>query len=202
MSYNTTRTIKPLFWHLNQYCRTNGIAANGRNACTRRRHTNKHSWADGMAARDQNIPPKCSNFYEIVLYLHWALGGYVVCVFLGGRVWVANKYLLSSLFENSNTTETPESLVTCEALLISNLWFTSFSVFLSCVGPGDILTSEKAKQLGNKYQWSANKNILFAFILNLTFLLFESSQLIAKFEFLYTFSHLYGSELASIRQFS
>ena len=165
-----------------------------------RRHTNKHSWADGMAARDQNIPPKCSNFYEIVLYLHWALGGYVVCVFLGGRVWVANKYLLSSLFENSNTTETPESLVTCEALLISNLWFTSFSVFLSCVGPGDILTSEKAKQLGNKYQWSAH--ILFAFILNLTFLLFESSQLIAKFEFLYTFSHLYGSELASIRQFS
>ena len=157
MSYNTTRTIKPLFWHLNQYCRTNGIAANGRNACTRRRHTNKHSWADGMAARDQNIPPKCSNFYEIVLYLHWALGGYVVCVFLGGRVWVANKYLLSSLFENANTTETPESLVTYEALLISNLWFTSFSVFLSCVGPGDILTSEKAKQLGNKYQWSANK---------------------------------------------
>ena len=156
-----------------------------------------------MAARDQNIPPKCSNFYEIVLYLHWALGVMLFVFFFGGgRVWVANKYLLSSPFENSNTTETPESLVTCEALLISNLWFTSFSVFLSCVGPGDILTSEKAKQLGNKYQWSANKNILFAFILNLTFLLFESSQLIAKFEFLYTFSHLYGSELASIRQFS
>ena len=46
VSFTTTRTLKPVFGHLNHYSRTTGIAANGQNVCRDRAILDKmiHFW--------------------------------------------------------------------------------------------------------------------------------------------------------------